>query len=121
MLMALHEHGVQRPIKILARADAGDFQSFQSIEHGARSDGDPGGAQRARKIDDVFGEPAGTLPLPAGERVGVRGFGLIDHLKFSCTPEPLTRRAPRAGLSLRERRFFTPPLAVPISPDRVAP
>ena len=38
-----------------------------------------------------------ALPLPVGERVGVRGSVTLDSLK------PLTRRAARVDLSLWER------------------
>ena len=66
MFVALYEHGMQRPIEIVARTDARHFQSFQRVEHSARSNGNPSSAQRPREINDVFGEPAGiriTSPL----------------------------------------------------------
>ena len=58
MLVPLHEHRVQRPVEILAVADAGDADRFQRIEHRAGPDRNAGGAQRAREVEDVFGEAA---------------------------------------------------------------
>ena len=79
MLVPLHEHRVQGPVKIIAGADAGGLHCFERIEHGARADRDAGGAQSARKVDDVLSEAARLLPLPSGEREGVRGFRPISH------------------------------------------
>jgi hypothetical protein len=61
MFVALNEYGMERPIKILARADARHFQSFERVEHGAGSDRDSGSAQRAGEIDDILGEAAGCF------------------------------------------------------------
>ena len=58
MLVPLHEHRVQRPVEILAVADARDVERFQRVEHRARTDRNAGGAQRAREVEDVFGETA---------------------------------------------------------------
>ncbi len=58
MLVPLHEHRVQRPVEILAVADAGDAHGFQRVEHRARSDRNAGGAQRAREVEDIFGQAA---------------------------------------------------------------
>src|SRR5262249_1221692 len=56
VLVALHEHRMQCPVEVVARADAGRLESLERVEHGARSDRDAGGAQRAREVDDVLGE-----------------------------------------------------------------
>ena len=58
MVVALHEHRVQRPVEIVARADAGGAHRGERIEHRAGPDRNAGGAQRARKVDDVLGELA---------------------------------------------------------------
>ena len=55
--MPLHEHRMQRPVEILARADAGRLQGVERIDHRARPERNARRAQCARKIDDVFGEP----------------------------------------------------------------
>ena len=114
MFVTLHEHGMQGPIEIVARTDAGDFQCLERVEHRARPDRNSRRAQRPREIDDIFGEPAGALPLPVGERVGLRGFGPFDHIKIFLN-------RPRAGLFLGERRILTPPPAARTSPDRADP
>ncbi len=36
--MALHEHGVQRPVEVLAGADARRLDGGDRVEDGARSD-----------------------------------------------------------------------------------
>src|ERR1700722_11586440 len=58
MLVPLHQHGVQRPVEILTRADAGRLERRQRVEHGAGADRDASGAQGAREIDDVLRQPA---------------------------------------------------------------
>ena len=58
MLVPLHEHRMQRPVEIVARADARDAHRLERIEHRARPDRHAGGAQRAREIEDVFGKTA---------------------------------------------------------------
>ena len=104
MLVALHEYRVQRPVKILAGADTGRLHRFECIDHRTGPDRNAGRAQRAGEVEDIFGEPAVLLPLPGGERVGVRGFQPIGHdsFLFSCiarAPHPRLRR----DLSPRER------------------
>ena len=48
---------VQRPVEIIARADtAPPSRAAKRIEHRARSDRNPGRAQRAREVENVFGE-----------------------------------------------------------------
>ncbi len=79
MLVPLHEHRVQGPIKIIAGADAGGLDRFERIEHRARPDRNAGGAQRAGEVDDVLREAARLLPLPRGEKDGARGFRPIGH------------------------------------------
>ena len=59
--MALHEHRVQRPVKIVPRADAGRFDRRQRVEHRTGTDRNPGRAQGAGEVNDVFGEAAGLL------------------------------------------------------------
>ena len=61
MLVPLDEHRMQRPVEILAGADAGGLHRFQRIEHRARPDRNAGRAQRAGEIHDVFGEAAVAL------------------------------------------------------------
>ena len=58
VLVPLHEHRMQRPVEIRARADAGDAQGVERIEHRAGPDRNPGRAQRAREVDDVFRQSA---------------------------------------------------------------
>jgi hypothetical protein len=58
--MPLHEHRVQRPIEILARADPRRLHGFERIEHRARPDRNSRRPQRAREIEDVLGQPAWT-------------------------------------------------------------
>jgi hypothetical protein len=72
--MALHEHRVQRPLEIGPRADACGFDRAERIEHGARPDWNPGGAQRARKVNDVLGEKAGQLRLVSHDIFRVQAF-----------------------------------------------
>ncbi len=77
VLVPLHEHRVQRPVEVLAGADAGRFDRRERIEHRARPDRNAGRAQRAGEIDDVLGEAAALSVLP------------------SPTPPPAAPRAPR--------------------------
>jgi hypothetical protein len=44
VLVALHEHRMQRPVKILAGADAGGLHCRERIEHRARPDRNAGRA-----------------------------------------------------------------------------
>jgi predicted metal-dependent enzyme (double-stranded beta helix superfamily) len=55
MLVPLHEHGVQRPVEIIAGADARRLYRFERIEHRTRPDRNPRRAQGARKVEDVIG------------------------------------------------------------------
>ena len=82
MLVPLHEHGVERPVEILARADTGRRHGGERIEHRARPDRNAGGAQRAREIHDVGGKPS-----------RLRSVG------HSPTPPPAVRRAPASSNS----------------------
>ena len=77
MLVPLHEHRMQRPVEIVARADAGRLHRFERIEHRARPDRNAGGTQRTREIDDVLGEAAVLISSPAcgGGRSGKAGTG----------------------------------------------
>ena len=84
VLVALHEHGMQRPEEVLARADARRRDGADRVEHRARSDGKTGGPQRPAEIGDVLGKLAvrrlglprarKTRPFPA--RLPQQGDGL---------------------------------------------
>ena len=80
MLVPLHEHRVQRPVEILARADAGGLHRLERIEHRAGPDRNAGGAQRAREIDDVLGEPAVRLARVDAWQRSLRRAQLRAHL-----------------------------------------
>ena len=78
VLVPLHEHRVQRPIEVLAVADARHLHGLERIEHGARADRNAGRAQRAREVEDVLGEAAlGTA------RVAVPSFCLTCEAAHS--------------------------------------
>ena len=59
MLVALDEDRLQRGEDVGAVADLDHLQRVQRIDHRAGPDRNPGGAQRARKADDVVGHLAG--------------------------------------------------------------
>ena len=123
VLVPLHEHRVQRPVEIVAVADARDAHRFERVEHRARPDRHAGGAQRAREVEDVFGEaalPSFTSPACGGGRPAKRGPGggftaAIDS-RFAS-------ELPPAGIVARMRGSvkLTPPRAAPTSPRRAAP
>ncbi len=73
MLVPLHEHGMQGPVKIIAGADARGLDRFERIEHRAGPDRNASGAQGTCEVDDVLREAARLLPLPRGEREGGEG------------------------------------------------
>ena len=54
--MPLHEHRMQGPVEVLARADTGDMHRVERVHHRAGPDRNAGRAQRAREVDDVLGE-----------------------------------------------------------------
>src|SRR5690349_12419400 len=55
---------MQRPVEVLAGADAGRLNGRERVERRARSDRNAGGAQRTREVEDILGEPAlGHRPL----------------------------------------------------------
>src|SRR3569833_4006346 len=56
------EHCMQRPVEIVARADAGGKHRLDGVLHGSRTDAHACLAQRTREIDDVVGD------APTGER-----------------------------------------------------
>src|SRR5579862_6028540 len=58
MLVPLHEHRVQRPVEILAAADAGRLQRRERIEHRAGADRNARRPQRAGEMQDVVGKSA---------------------------------------------------------------
>ena len=70
--MPLYEHRVQCPVKILTRADTRGLNGCKRVEHRARPDRNARRAQRAGKIEDVFGKPAGVLSHSASYRSSPR-------------------------------------------------
>jgi len=56
VLMALHEHAVQRPIEVLARAEPCGIDRQGRLDHRSRSQRQAGLAQAAHEIGDVFGK-----------------------------------------------------------------
>ena len=62
VLVPLHEHRVQRPVEILAVADARDAHALPAHRARAGPDRNAGRAQRAREVEDVFGEAALCRP-----------------------------------------------------------
>ena len=66
LVVPLHEDGVERPVEILARVDAGDLDRADRVDHRRRTDRQPGAPEHAGEMDDVVGEP------PAFRRLGRR-------------------------------------------------
>jgi hypothetical protein len=58
VFVLLHEHGMQRGVEILPRADSGGLHRLKRVEHGAGPDRQTSVAQRAREIENVVGELA---------------------------------------------------------------
>ncbi len=58
VLMARNQHGMQRPVEIVAVADAGRQHRLDGVLDGSRADPHAGLAQRSREIDDVVGHAA---------------------------------------------------------------
>jgi hypothetical protein len=58
MLVALHEHRMQRPVEVLARGQGAGLNGVERIDHRARPDRQPGAAQQPGEMHDVFGQPA---------------------------------------------------------------
>ena len=55
LLLALgQEHRRQRPVEILAPLDTGGLERPQRVDHPVRADGQPGRAQHAGEMHDVF-------------------------------------------------------------------
>ena len=101
MLVPLHEHRVQRPVEILARADTRGRHGVERIEHRARPDRNAGRAQRAREIDDVLREAAAlsdTSPACGGGRPGEAGTGggIFSAISIDQTC-PLPNPPPASG------------------------
>src|SRR5215813_8865838 len=106
MLVPLYEHGMQGPVEILARPDASGLHRRERVEHRAGADRNAGGAQRAREIDDVLGEPAVasffTSPL-AGEVDGQRPSGggcTFNHLNIRIRRYPPPQPSPESTSGL---------------------
>jgi len=59
--VSLHEYGMQDPVEVLARADAGGLDRPERVEHGAWTDRYPGRAQRAGEMNEVVGKPPPLL------------------------------------------------------------
>src|SRR5262245_52115901 len=104
VLVALHEYRVQRPVEIVARADARRRHRGKRVHHRAGTDRNAGRPQRAGEVDDVLGQPAGlaiaTFCVPvAGETGGRRaagGWRSMSHWRWRpITPPRAARRAPR--------------------------
>ena len=66
MLVPLHEHRMQRPVKIVRRGRRPRLPSASASSTELGPNRDAGGAQRAREIEDVLGEPAGLLVSAIG-------------------------------------------------------
>src|SRR5262249_17793511 len=58
MLVPLHKHGMEYPVEIGARTNAGNRERFQRIKHRSWPDRNTCRAQGAREVDDVFGKAA---------------------------------------------------------------
>ena len=95
VLVPLHEHRVQRPVKIVARADAGRLHRFERIEHRAGPDRNAGRAQRAGEVDDVLGEPAGAFLVSHGHTPPARLQRDASCRKRSCRVPPARRKRSR--------------------------
>ena len=62
LVAPVHEHGVQRPVEILAPLEADGLQRAKRLDHAARADRQAGGAERAGEVHDVAGEAAAAAP-----------------------------------------------------------
>src|SRR5262245_40241650 len=100
---------MQGPVEILAGADAGGLHRRERVEHGAGADWNASGAQRAREIDDVLGEPAFssffTSPL-AWEVDGRRPSGggyTFNHLNIRIRRYPPPQPSPARGEGAHHR------------------
>ena len=60
LILAVDEDGMERPIKIIAFADAHGLHCAQGFNDAARPDGQPRRAQRAREKHQIFDQPAAT-------------------------------------------------------------
>jgi hypothetical protein len=97
VLVALHEHRVQRPIKIVAGADSGRFDRGQRIEYRTGTNRNAGRAQRAGEVHDVFREATGFLGHDAGFQSLTpkrRSRGVIRGATFVRTGEERRARSP---------------------------
>jgi hypothetical protein len=63
VLVTLHEHGMQHPIKIVPSTDAGSLDGCKGVQHCARTDRDAGAAQRAGEVNDIVCELAALLSI----------------------------------------------------------
>jgi hypothetical protein len=57
VFVSFDEDGMQRPIKVIARADVRDAESLERIEDRTGAHWNSGGSQRARKVEDIFSQP----------------------------------------------------------------
>ena len=141
VLVALHEHRMQRPVEILARAEAGGLHRLERIEHRAGADRNAGGAQRAGEVDDIFGEPAGCFSVLRSRGRSARrsrdGRGSVVHAyatliatlpgprtyphRRAARAQPLPRKRGREKAGRTARSSITPPRAAPTSPRRAFP
>src|SRR5262249_17749015 len=80
MFVALHEHGMKRPVKILARAHARRLHGGERVEHRAGPHRNAGHAQRPREVENVFGEAARSI---AGCRGHSAAIASISSNHFS--------------------------------------
>ncbi len=65
-----HEDGVERPVEVVARADAASPHRLDRRQRIGRSDAQPGTSQRAREMRDIVGEmPAGRHAAACSRRI----------------------------------------------------
>src|SRR5262249_50668883 len=108
MLVPLHQYRMQRPIEIVARADARRLDRRERVHHRSRTDRNAGRAQGAGEVDDVFGKTAANpLSLSAGV---LRAADMIRG-------QDRSRGVGRKSMH-NFRRAFTPPRGAPRAPRR---
>ena len=109
LLVALDQDRLQRRAKIFAILDADGVDRVERRDHLRRPDRQPGGAQHAREMHDVFRE-ARAVP---NSRVGASVVGLPSRcaLRYSRSGPPfaLMPAMPRLPASLRRPDAWRPP------------